>query len=237
MTSLTLLQHRAYEHLKNSIMSGELRSGYIYSETRIAKELGLSRTPVRDALQRLSQNKLVNIIPNKGFMVHKMTAADVIETYQVRGAIEGYATTQIAKDYQTPQAQQTIQKLLEISERQKQLLETSPFDVNTFTDVDHLFHTTIVSYMNNENFSELFDNHMYRIHMFAIDSFKYPVRPQEALAEHSAILSAIQKGDVPAVYEATLFHMEAPQKIMLERIAKEEANTPKNEIFLAKCQL
>ena len=73
MTSLTLLQHQAYEHLKNSIMSGELRSGYIYSETRIAKELGLSRTPVRDALQRLSQNKLVNIIPNKGFMAVSYT--------------------------------------------------------------------------------------------------------------------------------------------------------------------
>ena len=237
MTSLNLLQHEAYEHLKNSIISGELCADRIYSETKIAKALGLSRTPVRDALQRLSQNKLVNIIPNKGFMIHKMTIADVTETFQMRGAIEGYATTQIAREHDTLNAKETICKLQDILEAQKALLKHAPVDLNTFTTIDQQFHTAIVAYLDNENFNELFQNYMYRIHVFAIDSFKTPNRFEHTLSEHKMILDAIQKGDTSAVYEATLFHMEAPKKIIIENMLKEEAEASAIKPRLSKCQL
>ena len=61
------LQERAFTYLKKLIASGGLTPGVIYSETRIASEIGISRTPVKDALVRLSQDKYIDIIPSKGF--------------------------------------------------------------------------------------------------------------------------------------------------------------------------
>jgi len=83
------LQIRAYESLKQMILEGQFTAGEIYSETKTSKELGLSRTPMRDAIQRLSQEGYIDVIPSKGFMLHEMTRRDLEDTYQVRCALEG----------------------------------------------------------------------------------------------------------------------------------------------------
>ena len=61
------LQIRAYEHLREMIEENQLEDGVIYSETRLAKEIGVSRTPMRDALQKLEQEGLIEILPSRGF--------------------------------------------------------------------------------------------------------------------------------------------------------------------------
>ena len=83
-----ILQKEAYQHIKDRILDGSMEYNCIYSESRLALELGISRTPVRDAVHRLFQEGLVDIMPNKGFVLHKMTQQDVIEIYDVRSAIE-----------------------------------------------------------------------------------------------------------------------------------------------------
>ena len=66
MAGYTLLQEEAYTHIKEQILSGALREELIYSETKIAAMIGISRTPVKDALVRLSQERLVDILPSRG---------------------------------------------------------------------------------------------------------------------------------------------------------------------------
>ena len=87
----------AYEHIKNMVLEGKMEYGEIYSETKIAKEIGISRTPVRDAIQYLSQEKYIDILPNKGFCLHKMGIQDFVDTNQIRTAIEGYCGREIAQ--------------------------------------------------------------------------------------------------------------------------------------------
>lgn len=70
MAGYTLLQEEAYTHIKEQILSGALREEQIYSETKIAAMIGISRTPVKDALVRLSQERLVDILPSRGFRLH-----------------------------------------------------------------------------------------------------------------------------------------------------------------------
>ena len=81
------LQVRAYESLKDMILEGHLENGQIYSETKISQELGISRTPLRDAIQRLAQERYIDVIPSKGFRLHEMTEKDLLETFQIRCAL------------------------------------------------------------------------------------------------------------------------------------------------------
>ena len=80
MAGYTLLQEEAYTHIKEQILSGALREEQIYSETKIAAMIGISRTPVKDALVRLSQERLVDILPSRGFRLHRMSEADIWDT-------------------------------------------------------------------------------------------------------------------------------------------------------------
>ena len=73
MADARLLQDKVYRQLKDKINGGELSHGQIYSETKLASELGVSRTPMKDALRRLSQDRFIDIIPSKGFKLHEMT--------------------------------------------------------------------------------------------------------------------------------------------------------------------
>ena len=94
---MTPLNEQAYQHLQGLIMEGQFAYNQIYSETKLSKELGISRTPFRDAVHRLTQEGYIDIIPSKGFMLHKLTRQDIDETFQVRSALECYCTLQITK--------------------------------------------------------------------------------------------------------------------------------------------
>ena len=93
------LNEQAYEHLKKMITEDQPSYQEIYSETKLAKELGISRTPFRDAIHRLVQEGYIDIIPSKGFRLHQLTKQDVTETFQVRSALETYCTMEITRTH------------------------------------------------------------------------------------------------------------------------------------------
>ena len=97
MTRRRSLQTAAYDHLKRMIYSAELQFGVIYSETKLAGQLAISRTPIRDALNRLAHERYIDILPNRGFQLHLPNATDLREAYHVRLMIEGYCTELLAR--------------------------------------------------------------------------------------------------------------------------------------------
>ena len=113
------LQTKAYDYIKDLILKDAFAYDTIYSETKISKEIGVSRTPMRDALHRLAQERYIDIIPSKGFCIHQMTKQDIIETFQIRSAIEGYCTVQIAKDHKEDRSQKLFRELDYIMEKQR----------------------------------------------------------------------------------------------------------------------
>ena len=114
MENYQLLQDRIYSILKRKILSGGLQPGIIYSETKTAAELGVSKTPVKAAILRLSQDDFVDIIPSRGFRLRQMTQEDVIETYHVRTAIEGYCAALLSQKRDTEEGKHTILQLKEL---------------------------------------------------------------------------------------------------------------------------
>lgn len=207
------LQLQAYEYIKDKILSGEMSYSEIYSETKIAKEIGISRTPMRDAIQYLSQEKYIDIIPNKGFCLHKMQMQDFMETYQIRSAVEGYCARQVAVDVDTEAGKETISKLGALMERQKTALYD---DYDSFFEADTLFHETLIHHVQNVQLEELFGNYMYRMRNFAMNSLHHEGRMEQAYKEHLEIFEYMKRGDVTATYESVLFHMESPKYISME---------------------
>ena len=141
-----ILQKEAYQYIKDRILDGSMEHNCIYSESKLALELGISRTPVRDAVHRLFQEGLVDIIPNKGFVLHKMTQQDVIETYDVRSAIEGYCSRKAASSVQSEETKQLLRHLEDSLKKQREIYESSK-NIDLFAEEDQHFHYLLVLYI------------------------------------------------------------------------------------------
>ena len=105
------LQESAYNYIRDKVLAGQLQPNVLYSETRMAAELNISRTPMKDALVRLSQEKLIDILPSKGFRLHQMSGEDILQTYQARTAVEGFCAMQLARNRRTPAGAVLLQNL------------------------------------------------------------------------------------------------------------------------------
>lgn len=209
------LNEQAYQHLRNMITTNQLSYQGIYSETKLSKELGISRTPFRDAIHRLAQEGYIDIIPSKGFTLHQLSRKDVYETFQVRSALECYCTFQIARDVDNKKAKKLFKELHFIMENMKEILDTTQ-SIEDFSEYDFQFHTKIISYVENEQFSSIFDTFMYRMQKLAALSLAHKGRMKTTYDEHLAILRTMEDGDEKHIYEVTLQHMETPREINLE---------------------
>ncbi len=211
MQKPTSLQVKAYEHLKNMILNRELVEDTIYSETQIAKSIGISRTPMRDAIQYLTQEKYIDIIPNKGFCLHKMNQQDFTETCQVRSAIEGFCAMQLAKDFNTERAKETFVKLRKTLEAQALAI---PDKLDIYFENDIKFHEILVEYIQNAELSRLFNNYMYRMQNFALQSLQEEGRMSKALKEHLDVLESMEKGDDAKAHASMVYHMKKAEFIL-----------------------
>ena len=122
---MTPLNEQAYNYLQKLIMENHFSYQEVYSETKLSKELGISRTPLRDAVHRHAQEGYIDIIPSKGFMLHQMNRKDVNETFQVRSALETYCTVQICKEFSSRKAKKLFKDLDWIMECMKDIMETT----------------------------------------------------------------------------------------------------------------
>ena len=206
MTVMKPLQLQAYESLKQMILNGDLLPDHIYSETRTSKDLGISRTPMRDAIQKLEQEGYLDVIPSKGFRLHKMTEDDLIQTYQVRCALEGYCAVHFANISETPEAKRlfhTLESLL----RDMDAIASTTEDVEEFEQYDSEFHKRLVYSLDNKTMSEMFDAYHYRMSLQTVASLRTKDRLKNTVAEHRAMLDSMKAGDVKGSYMATLKHI------------------------------
>ena len=212
------LNEQAYDHLQKLITDGQLSYHEIYSETKLAKELGISRTPFRDAIHRLAQEGYIDIIPSKGFRLHQITERDVIETFQIRTALETYCTMQIARDVKEKNNANLRPFFKELDWLMKNMKEVMENDqgIDEFCEYDFRFHRKIIDYLENEQFSAVFASFLYRMKRLAKLSLQHDGRMAQTVEEHQAILDAMKNGDTEHIYEITLVHMDRPRGINLE---------------------
>lgn len=210
-----MLQDQAYNYLIDMIKQGTLEKDKIYSINKMAEEFGISRTPLRDAVMRLDQERYIDVMPSKGFRLHKMEASDIEETYQIRSAIESYCMKQLARNVSTERGYEYYYKLLGKVNSQKEIMDTSK-DPEAFGRKDYEFHRSIVQYVGNESMLEIYRRFMYRIFWLNVQSFTREGRMEETWQEHSLILKLIGEGKDDELEPVLEDHLEIPRLINLE---------------------
>lgn len=214
------LQTQAYDYLIAQIKEGTLRPDTIYSLNQMAKEIGISRTPLRDAVLRLEQERYVDILPSKGFVLHKMTKEDIIETYQLRSAIEFYCFKQLSIGLDTPRGQEYFNKLVNKVALQKEIANTTRL-AEDYGRRDYEFHRSVVQYVGNESMLDIYRRFMYRIFWLNVTSFSQEGRMDDTMAEHEQILTLIENHDIDGLEKLMDHHLAIAQKINLNIIENE----------------
>ena len=212
MKEKSFLQLQAYDTIKDSILSGSLEPGRLYSETKLSAQIGISRTPMREALQCLSQDGYITIIPSKGFMIRQLNEKDMKDSIEIRCAIEGFCTNQIASQIHTEKAVQLLHSL----EQTLAGMETavnSENDLELFISCDHQFHLLLVSYMENDEFNQIFQRLLYLIRLTSQDALAANGRILGTLEEHRKYLDALREGNGPKAYQIMIHHLMMPLKI------------------------
>lgn len=218
------LQIQAYDYLKEMILSGRLDPGVLYSETRMSAEIGVSRTPMREAIQCLSQDGYITVVPSKGFMLRSLNKQDMEESIQVRCAIEGFCVQVIAAEAGTKKGQKLLAELEKLLDKQEQALQPknslrdekmkdnalSKESLNQFMKYDHQFHLAMVNYVSNREFRQMFQRLMYLIQLTTAEALSVPGRAEDTLKEHRLFYSHLKEGDGDAAYKLMMVHLMTP---------------------------
>jgi DNA-binding GntR family transcriptional regulator len=209
------IRRRVYEHLREQLLDGEISPRQHLIEAKIAKELGTSRTPVREALHSLELEGLIESIPRVGYVVKPISEQEVEEICEMRMAIEGVAARwAIEKAYK--KLVEELEKNISIAEER-----VSKGDVRSFVDMDARFHEIISKFSGSKRLLELAQTlrrHMLRYRIQSIYSVENVLR---AIEGHKGILWAIEKRDLEGVNQAIRRHMEQSKSDILRYAFKE----------------
>jgi len=211
------LQEFAYQKCQELIGSGELSPGNLYSESAMSKQLGISRTPLRTALQQLEREGLIIRLPQRGFYVYQFEEKDIEELFAIRKAIEGYAVEHIARKKQE----------IDLGEAKKHLAAQEKArksdDYSLFIREDRKFHENLVKALNNKRLVAIYSDMRQSIELLGLKRFKMNSQRNQSITEHNAIIKAIENGDPLAAREAVYNHLDMamiPLKQYLKSVAR-----------------
>jgi DNA-binding GntR family transcriptional regulator len=204
------IRRKIYEHLREQLLNGEIPPRQHLIEAKIAKDLGTSRTPVREALHSLELEGLIESIPRVGYVVKSTSEQEVEEICEIRMAIEGVAA-RWAMEKAYKKLIEELKKNIFISDG-----KVSKGDAKAFIDLDARFHEIIARYSGSQRLLELAQtlrSHMLRYRIQSIYSVENVLR---AIEGHKGILRAIEKRDLGELNEAIRNHMEQVKKDVLK---------------------
>lgn len=199
----TTIKGRAYAHIRESILDAALPVGTALSESQLAKEIGVSRTPVREALKRLEQDGLVRSVPRRGTFVADLSVRDLIEIYQVRIELEGLAA-RVAAERMTAEMLEGLVAELDKAQKQARHGRLDPARAH-----DRHMHKSIIESTANGRLAQILATLDDQVHRIRERALSHNARVPATLTEHGAVLRAIRKRDATAAEKAMRDHLQA----------------------------
>ena len=195
------LRGKVFKQLRSQILTGVYKPGDSLIELRLSEELGVSRTPIREAIRQLELEGLVQAIPNKGAVVKGITEQDVEDIFTIRMRIEGLATRWAAEKI-------TEEEIKELKEAlQFQEFYTMKNDVEQLMKFDSKFHDIIFRACKSNPLMHMLSTFHNYIQSARNNSFHTPGRPDKAFEEHKAIFEAICRKDADTAEQLTIAHI------------------------------
>lgn len=233
------LQQQAYRYIHERILTGHLHSGSVVSEASLAKEIGVSRTPVREAIRQLQIEGLVQQVPRYGTVVRSPDREEIIEMFQLREALESYAVflaSQFIDEETLHELEDHCEQLQEVAE----YMETSGVDylegdvLKRFLAEDMAFHTTLIRASRNSRIVKIVHDSHVLTRIFSSHRQQHDLSVVRDAAEgHRAVYNALRSGDGEAAKHLMAWHIRhsrglsvaAFDKAMLEK-AEEGPHEP-----------
>ena len=213
----------AYRYIQSKIISGELAAGEPISEVPLSKAIGISRTPVREAVGQLTAEGFLKHLPGRGTVVQLPTRADILELYELREALEVYAVGKAARQ-RLQQADseklravcETIAALaLELEQTGNQRLDAAT--MGTFLDHDMRFHMLLLRAAGNHRILKVVRDTRLMIRIFHTQREGHDVEQlREIYRFHKEILDAVQRGDAGQAMSLSGEHIRQSCKERLE---------------------
>jgi len=185
------LSHRVYQKIRNDILERQYKENDELKESTLGKELGVSRTPVREALRQLELEGLVTIVPNKGAYVTGISTKDVKDIYAIRSTLEGLAVRWAIENITTQQIDE-LEEILMLSEYH--LKKESSAEL--IMELDGKFHSILYEASGSRILRNLMSGFHDYVKSTRMNSVVTEDRARKSIREHRQILKAIQDEDV-----------------------------------------
>lgn len=211
--SAILLRDMAYSNIKEAIRLARVQPGQALSETRLSRQLGISRTPVREALQMLAQEGLVQIIPGRAVTVASPTVQDVMDAIHVRLLLEP-EVVRLAAKHITPDQLEVLQGAQAGLEQ-----AIAANDRAAWSRADNIYHETISAACPNQLLGELAMQYRNRVSYLSIDAQGNFERLTACTVEHRQIVDAIATHDSELAAQSMRDHIELFRQSIFRRLS------------------
>jgi DNA-binding GntR family transcriptional regulator len=191
------LREKAYEIIKNQIITCQLSPGTVLNERELVAGIGVSRTPIREALNRLEKEHLVIITPQKGASVGAITPKVINDIYQLREVLEPHVISVVTPAF--PRA--------ELLRFQASFSGLSVEDYDLLAKIDREFHYAVMYAFGNDYLNHFIDNMYAQNERIRFLSLRLPQRLSESVAEHLAIIDAMLTRDPQKAATAMRSHL------------------------------
>lgn len=215
MNAFLPLRDVVFNTLREAILKGDLKPGERLMELKLADKLGVSRTPIREAIRMLEQEGLAVTIPRRGAEVAKMTLKGMEDVLEVREALDELAA-QVACKRMT---KEQLERLMKVKEEFENSIKTG--DIRKIAQSDVKFHDVIYEATGNPKLVSLLNNLREQMYRYRVEYLKDSKNYSKLIAEHEAIVEALKKRDGASVTVAMHEHV-ANQAIAVKNIIQEQ---------------
>lgn len=217
------LRDVVFNTLRQAILKGELKPGERLMELALAERLGVSRTPIREAMRKLELEGLVVMIPRRGAQVANITEKDLNDVLEVRIALENMAIEKACKRMSGEQ----MDKLWQAAKEFERTM--SDGNLVRLAQADVAFHESIYEASDNRRLIQVLNNLREQIYRYRVEYLKDEETRNVLVKEHEELYKAIRDRDVERALAISFQHIENQRKAIIETIAAENEAREKEE--------
>jgi DNA-binding GntR family transcriptional regulator len=209
------LREIVFETIREAIINQVLKPGERLMEIQLAEELGVSRTPVREAIRKLELEGFVVMVPRKGAYVAGISMKDIHEVFEVRGALEALAASLAAERITEEELEEMERRLVKEAE------ETEANNLESIVEIDTSFHALLYKAARNERLINFVNLLQEQLHRFRSASLARPGRSKTALEEHRKLIEALAERNGKLAEQLAREHIENAEHAMLLSLEKQ----------------
>ncbi|MBO5070401.1 MAG: GntR family transcriptional regulator [Roseburia sp.] len=215
MNAYLPLRDVVFQTLREAILKGELKPGERLMEVQLAEKLGVSRTPIREAIRMLEQEGLAVTIPRRGAEVAKMTEKDMEDVLQIREALDELAVSIACEQISLEQLEMLKQAMREFEE------STKSGEIKKIAEMDVLFHDVIYQATGNPKLVNMLNNLREQMYRYRVEYLKDEKNYPTLIQEHKQIVEGLSKKDKEKVTAAMHMHVRN-QVVAVKEIIREQ---------------